>query len=186
MNWLARLKNEKALGTHATKATKPGFVGFVAPTPRAFQKIEAKEEKTAPLPEAGAGEAAPLSAEEEKTIRRWLSAIGEHDETTIGGVIQQCRSDAAARDYFLERAAEELPKPDPFPDDRRLCTECRHLRGEVCSIAKPGGIVDVARGYRPVRRLVRCVGFEELPAAEMTNGNHAAAQQNQKQKSVQD
>jgi hypothetical protein len=60
-------------------------------------------------------------------------------------------------------------------DDRRLCTECRHLRGEVCSIAKPGGIVDAARGYRPVRRLVRCAGFEELPAAEMTNANHAAS-----------
>jgi len=71
-------------------------------------------------------------------------------------------------------------------DDRRLCTECRHLRGEVCSIAKPGGIVSAARGYRPVRRLVRCVGFEELPAANMTNGNHAAAQQNPKQESVQD
>jgi hypothetical protein len=41
MNWLARLKNEKALGTHATKPTKPGFVGFVAPTSRAFQKIKA-------------------------------------------------------------------------------------------------------------------------------------------------
>jgi hypothetical protein len=57
MNWLARLKNEKAPGSHATKATKPGFVGFVAPTPVVSQKIEAKEEKTAPLPEVGAGAA---------------------------------------------------------------------------------------------------------------------------------
>jgi hypothetical protein len=57
----------------------------------------------------GAGEAAPLTPDEEMTIRRWLSAIGEHDEMTIGGVIQQCRGDAAARDYFLKRAAEELP-----------------------------------------------------------------------------
>jgi hypothetical protein len=60
-------------------------------------------------------------------------------------------------------------------DDRRLCTECRHLRGEVCSIAKPGGIVDAARGYRPVRRLVRCAGFEELPTGEMTNRNHTVS-----------
>jgi len=71
-------------------------------------------------------------------------------------------------------------------DDRRLCAECRHLRGEVCSIARPGGIVDAARGYRPVRRLVRCAGFEEPPPAEMTSRNHAAAQQNPKQNSVQD
>jgi hypothetical protein len=41
MNWLARLKNEKAPGTHATKATKPGFVGFVAYPHGPFQKTEA-------------------------------------------------------------------------------------------------------------------------------------------------
>jgi hypothetical protein len=41
MNWLARLKNEKALSTHATKPTKPGFVGFVAYPHSPFQKIEA-------------------------------------------------------------------------------------------------------------------------------------------------
>jgi hypothetical protein len=98
MNWLARLKNEKALGTHATKATKPGFVGFVAPAPRAFQKIEAKEAKTAPLTPA-----------EEMTIRRWLGLIGETDPATIAAVIQQCRGGADAKSYYLERAAEELP-----------------------------------------------------------------------------
>jgi hypothetical protein len=41
MNWLARLKNEKASGAHATKATKPGFVGFVAYPHGPFQKSEA-------------------------------------------------------------------------------------------------------------------------------------------------
>jgi hypothetical protein len=41
MNWLARLKSEKAQGTHATKPTKPGFVGFVASPHGPFQKIEA-------------------------------------------------------------------------------------------------------------------------------------------------
>jgi len=41
MNWLARLKNEKAPGPHATKPTKPGFVGFVAYPHGPFQKIEA-------------------------------------------------------------------------------------------------------------------------------------------------
>jgi len=48
MSWLARLKNEKAQGTHATKATKPGFVGFVACQDGPFEKIGAT---------AGAGEA---------------------------------------------------------------------------------------------------------------------------------
>ena len=48
MNWLARLKLEKAPGVHATKPTKPhhwrdaaGFVGFVALPPAPTQKIEA-------------------------------------------------------------------------------------------------------------------------------------------------
>lgn len=43
--WLARLKNEKAPDTHATKPTKPpqgdekaGFVGFVAYPPPLFKK----------------------------------------------------------------------------------------------------------------------------------------------------
>jgi hypothetical protein len=51
---------------------------------------------------------APMTPDEEKTVRRWLSAIGEHDETTIAEVIDRCQRDADARDYFL-RAAAELP-----------------------------------------------------------------------------
>ena len=39
MNWLARLKNEKAQGTNATKATKPGFAGFVASDLGGAQKL---------------------------------------------------------------------------------------------------------------------------------------------------
>jgi len=76
--------------------------------------------------------AKPLDVKEELLIRRWLSAIGERDEATIATVIEQCRSDADAKSYYLQRAAEELP------------------------------------------------------AANMTNGNSAAAQQNHKQESVQD
>jgi hypothetical protein len=57
----------------------------------------------------GAGDTAPLTAEDEAVIRRWLFAIGERDEATIAAVIEQCLNDAAARAYFLERAAEELP-----------------------------------------------------------------------------
>jgi len=51
----------------------------------------------------------PLDVKEELLIRRWLSAIGERDEATIAAVIGRCLNDAAARGYFLERAAEELP-----------------------------------------------------------------------------
>jgi hypothetical protein len=83
----------------------------------------------------GAGDTArsrALTAEDEAVIRRWLALIGETDPATIAAVIEQCASDAAARAYFIRRAAEEPP------------------------------------------------------AAKMTDVYHAAAQQNAKQKSVQD
>ena len=64
---------------------------------------------------------APLTASEETAIREWLALIEETDPATIAEVIGQCQRDADARDYFTRRAAAELPKPDPFPDDRRTC-----------------------------------------------------------------
>jgi predicted component of type VI protein secretion system len=74
---------------------------------------------------AGAGDtatirqlSAPLTAEDERAIRAWLALIEETDPAIIAGVIAQCRRDADARDYFIERAAAELPKPDPFHDDQ--------------------------------------------------------------------
>jgi hypothetical protein len=52
--------------------------------------------------------AAPMTPDEEKTIRRWLVRIGETDSATIAEVIGQCQRDADARAYFLKRAEEEL------------------------------------------------------------------------------
>lgn len=34
-------------------------------------------------------------------------------------------------------------------DDRRTCAQCKHLRGVVCSVALPGGVVSAVVGYRP-------------------------------------
>jgi len=49
----------------------------------------------------------------------------------------------------------------PDVDDRRRCRECVHLRGPVCSVARPGGIVNAIAGYRPALadELQRCKGF---------------------------
>ncbi len=108
---------------------------------------------------------APLTASEEKAIRAWLALIEETDLATIAEVIGQCQRDAEARDYFTGRAAAELPKPDPFPDDRRTCTQCRNLRQQACAIAKPerGALVVANRGYRPDPvRLLRCAGYPPL------------------------
>lgn len=38
----------------------------------------------------------------------WLTLIGEFDEECIGSVVQQCRTDAAARDYFGAQVAAQL------------------------------------------------------------------------------
>ena len=111
---------------------------------------------------------ASLTASDETAIRAWLALIEETDPATIAEVIGQCQRDADARDYFTGRAAAELPKPDPFPDDRRTCSQCLNLRGRVCGAATPGGVVSANKGYRPqADTLQRCAGY--LPNAADTD-----------------
>ena len=102
---------------------------------------------------------APLTAREEQAIRAWLALIEETDPATIAEVIGQCQRDADARGYFTGRAAAELPKPDPFPDDRRTCDQCANLIARRCQAAKRGEIV-ASRNYEPIRDLPRrCEGY---------------------------
>jgi hypothetical protein len=101
----------------------------------------------------------PLSMEDEAAVRRWLTEIGETDEAMVAEVIEQCQRDADAREYFTGRAAAELPKPDPFPDDRRTCDQCANLIARRCQAAKRGEIV-ASRNYEPIRDLPRrCEGY---------------------------
>lgn len=100
-----------------------------------------------------------LSAKEETPIRAWLALIKETDPATIAEVIGQCQRDADARDYFIGRAAAELPKPDAFPDDRRTCDQCANLIARRCQAAKRGEIV-ANWNYEPIRDLPRrCEGY---------------------------
>lgn len=48
----------------------------------------------------------PISAEQEATIRAWLARIKEADPYIIADVLERCRNDADARDYFIVRAGE--------------------------------------------------------------------------------
>jgi hypothetical protein len=52
-------------------------------------------------------------------------------------------------------------RADDDPDDRRFCTQCLNLRGGVCIVAKPGGLVSAIVGYRPALpdMLQRCAGY---------------------------
>lgn len=102
---------------------------------------------------------APLTASEETAIRVWLAVIEETDPATIAEVIGQCQRDAYERDYFTGRAAAELPKPGPFPDDRRTCDQCANLIARRCQAAKRGEIA-ASRNYEPIRDLARrCEGY---------------------------
>ena len=106
---------------------------------------------------------APLTAEDETAIRAWLALIEETDPATIAEVIGQCQRDAEARDYFIGRAAGELPKPAAFPDDRRTCDQCANLLARRCQAAKRGEIV-ASRNYEPIRDLPRrCEGYAPVP-----------------------
>ena len=46
-------------------------------------------------------------------------------------------------------------------DDRRTCEQCANLRGIVCSVARPGGVVSAVVGHRPGLPgvLQRCRGY---------------------------
>ena len=54
-------------------------------------------------------------------------------------------------------------------DDRHTCLECGNLRSGVCTVARPGGMVSAARGYRPslVDVPIRCAGHS--PNADDTH-----------------
>lgn len=102
---------------------------------------------------------APLTADEEAAILRWLALIGETDPAIIARVIEHCQRDADARAYFLARARLELPRVDPAPDDRRTCDQCANLIARRCTAAKRGEI-DASREYEPIRDLPRrCEGY---------------------------
>lgn len=111
---------------------------------------------------------APMTAEDETAIRAWLATIEETDPAMIAEVLNQCQRDADARDYFTKRAC--LPKPDPFPDDRRTCDQCANLIARRCQAAKRGEIV-AGWNYKPIRDLPRrCEGY--APGADDPDRRH--------------
>ena len=98
----------------------------------------------------------PLSADEEKSLRRWLRSIRETDPRMIAALLDQCHRDMAARTYFLRLAASL-----PF-DDRITCEECANLAGSRC-MAAARGEVDAHARYEPVQDVLRrCEGFKPL------------------------
>lgn len=98
--------------------------------------------------------ATTMTAEEETAIRAWLAHIEETDADIIAEVLNQCRDDAEAREYFLRRA-EEVPRPPPDNDDRRCCAQCANLAPSGLCLAARRGEVIASRTYHPVDHVPR-------------------------------
>lgn len=62
--------------------------------------IAAEPIKATPRPPTG-----PMTADQEAAIRAWLARIEETDPYIIADVLEQCRGDADARDYFIGQTA---------------------------------------------------------------------------------
>ena len=163
----------------ATFATPRAESGRTVATVATVAVAKSEHEKPAKVGADGTA-TAPMTADEEAAIRAWLALIEETDPVIIADVLTKCQVDPDGRDYFIQRAVAGLPKPDPFPDDRRTCDQCANLRQRACAIAKPeaGALLVANQGYRPdPARLMRCEGYapkandpDQRPGAELWPG----------------
>ncbi|MBN8464147.1 MAG: hypothetical protein J0M01_15260 [Dechloromonas sp.] len=100
------------------------------------------------------------------TARNWLIHYADRDPLQVVCVPEATHAqimawypEAIAAEPFVGLAAEEPPKPDTFPDDRRTCDQCANLLARRCTAAKRGEIVS-SRNYEPIRDLPRrCEGY---------------------------
>ncbi len=170
--WLARLKNEKAPGTHATKPTKPtqgeektGFVGFVAYPQSPFQKLEAGdsvvEAPQAPVANDGARPALAPASDPDRWCWPHSQAMNTEEIDTFTARLARF-TDKGVNHDDAELLADKLVHRDREGDDRRLCLECVHLQGfgrwrcgnwQAAEVARDGLARDL------VLILQRCGGF---------------------------
>lgn len=163
MNWLARLKKEKASDSQAREPRQPpagnertGFLGSLAYPPAPFQKIEARE-------------AAANDTEAEATTdpERWCwphsAAMNGQEIDTFTARLARFTDKGASLEE-AERLADKLVIRDREGDDRRLCLECAHLKGQNpwgCGNWRQAGVCDAALARDLVLMLQRCEGFKD-------------------------
>lgn len=167
MNWLARLKNASSAETDATKATEPhqaqseaGFVGFVAPTLAAFEKIKSC---------AVAVNDPVVSATDNPN--RWCWPVSNamntvEIDTFLARMERFTTKGMAIADG--EVLADKLVIRDRDQDDRKVCLECRHIAGHGagswrCGNWQASGVAmrsrDAQLSADLVVQLQRCDGF---------------------------
>jgi len=160
--WLARLKNQNTPEAGATKPTKPnqdtpegGFVGFVAHPQGHIQKFDGAVAN----PETPAANAPTTDPD------RWAwphsSAMNGQELDTLMAR-QALFMERGASPQDAERMADKLVSRDRGEDDRHICLECRHLRGDGhyrCGNARAAGLhTDLA--LELVLTLQNCHGYD--------------------------
>ena len=158
MNWLARLKKiETGPQQVATKPTKLGYVGFVAPDMAPIQKTGGNSQ--------AANDPAPKVPADPD---RWCWPHSDAMNTGEIDVFTMRLARFTDKGFSLddsEALADKLVLRDRESDDRRLCLECVHLAGRAgvmrCAQWQRAGLgaAGVAAGLHLV--LQRCDSFKD-------------------------
>ena len=161
MNWLARLKNIGTAPTaEATKPTKPGFVGSVAPHIGVMQNTQTSDAPAANDP-------AGLTLDPDRWCWPHTQAMNTAEIDTFIARLARFTDKGMALEA-AEELADRLVTRDREADDRRLCLECAHLAGRAdaweCRNWQQAGIASKARDAQLPAALViqpqRCDGFK--------------------------
>lgn len=173
MGWLDRLKNETPPDPHAREPRQPpqgeektGFLGLLAYPPAPFEKSEAPEPLTEPMPMTAANDPAPArDAVQDPDRWNWPNspAMNAAEVDTFTARLARF-TDKGLIVPVAEALADGLVIRDREADDRRLCLECAHLQGfnhwrcanwQQAEMAREGLARDL------VTMLQRCPGFKE-------------------------
>ncbi len=133
---LIRAKSEPAKFATAIPATSATPRAESVRTVASVATVAVAKSESEKPEKVGAGDTAMEPIDREAWEER--AAIAEYD----GGLIRADAETLAWRE-----------------DDRRRCRQCLNLKGEACSIAKPGGLVSASKGYRPASLPMRCAGY---------------------------
>jgi hypothetical protein len=99
-------------------------------------------------------------ADEEQAIRTWLAHLGETDAKIIAEVMDKCRTDAAALEYFTARADELQPVTQVSQQPTTVaCATCQHFHRfedhphlRHCAVGEPEAVTGL---WDSDRRLCR-------------------------------
>lgn len=151
MRWLDRVRNVATPHTFdPTEPTKGASVGFVGASPATFPEMEGVNDPEF-SDDASAQDAAEMAGARQPFAE--ASRIGDRHQA----LVMLFHSRGVRNDESEALALDVLRRARDF-DDRRLCLECRNLRGSKCAVPDVAG-AGVVVG--PLLRMPqRCAGFE--------------------------